>query len=239
MIKVGCCGFPISRKKYYGELSLVEVQQTFYRRVRIPTLKGWRSEAPEGFEFTLKALQFITHPAKSPTYRKAGVEIPEEKKVCYGFFRNTQEVFAAYEYTLEAALALEAKVVIFQTPPSFKAEKENIDNMRNFFSSVERKGLIFGFEPRGKGWTGDIVGKICSELDLIHVVDPFKDLPAIDSNINYFRLHGRDGYRYKYSREELEELLNLYNNLESQEIYVLFNNTAMFENAREFKNMII
>ena len=38
----------------------------FYKPPQVKTLEGWRAEMPEGFEFTLKAWQFITHEAQQP-----------------------------------------------------------------------------------------------------------------------------------------------------------------------------
>ncbi len=235
-IKVGCCGFPVGMKKYFELFSLVEVQRTFYTEVKLSTLERWRSQAGDA-EFTLKALQFITHPATSPTYRRARIEIPEDKKGNYGFFRNTEEVFSAYNYTKKAAEVLKAKFVVFQTPASFRAEKENIENMENFFDSVDRGNLRFGFEPRGKSWTPEIIERLCRRLDLIHVVDPFKMEPALKSEVAYFRLHGITGYRYSYSHQELRELLEICRRSGAEEVYVLFNNTQMLENAIEFKQI--
>ncbi|RLI79276.1 DUF72 domain-containing protein, partial [Archaeoglobales archaeon] len=45
MIKVGCCGFPVSMKKYFDNLKLVEVQKTFYKPPEIKTAERWRKNA--------------------------------------------------------------------------------------------------------------------------------------------------------------------------------------------------
>ena len=74
-IKVGCCGFSSSRKDYFSQFKLVEVQQTFYKMPRLETALRWRGEVPADFEFTLKAWQLITHPPTSPPYRKAGIKL--------------------------------------------------------------------------------------------------------------------------------------------------------------------
>jgi len=78
MIKVGCCGFPVARKEYFKNFSLVEVQQTFYKPPRMETAFKWRSAAPPEFEFAVKAWQLITHAPSSPTYRKAGIDVTDE-----------------------------------------------------------------------------------------------------------------------------------------------------------------
>ena len=50
LVKVGCCGFPVARQKYFNEFKLVEVQQTFYKLPQESTLRRWREEAvPETF----------------------------------------------------------------------------------------------------------------------------------------------------------------------------------------------
>jgi len=72
-------------KGYFGRFGLVEVQQTFYKMPKLETAARWRQQAPSDFEFTLKAWQLITHPSVSPTYRRAGIEIPSDLKDRYGF----------------------------------------------------------------------------------------------------------------------------------------------------------
>ena len=59
----------------------------------------------------------------------------------------------------------------------------------------------------GAPWrmAGALVAEICAEHGLIHCVDPFETLPVYGDAI-YWRLHGRGGYRYKYTDEDLQEL---------------------------------
>ena len=229
MIKVGCCGFPVVRKEYFKNFSLVEVQQTFYKPPRLETAVKWRSAAPSEFEFTVKAWQLITHAPSSPTYRKAGIDATDGRK--YGYFKPTKEVFDAWEKTVEIADALHAKVIIFQCPASFKEDESNIKNMKEFFSSIGRD-FVYAWEPRGK-WNDATIKKICEELDIIHCVNPFKS-KSVYGTPKYFRLHGRNGYRYDYSHEELQELKEMC----GSNSYCLFNNTEMYKNALEFKNLI-
>jgi hypothetical protein len=70
MIRLGMCGFTIGTAEYYRQFPVVEVQHTFYDPPPLPTLERWRTEAPEGFEFTMKAWQVITHLGTSSTYRR-------------------------------------------------------------------------------------------------------------------------------------------------------------------------
>ncbi|HEC57406.1 MAG TPA: DUF72 domain-containing protein [Candidatus Syntrophoarchaeum butanivorans] len=238
MIKVGCCGFPSGMKRYFDKFRLVEVQKTFYNPPRIETARRWRAQAPEKFEFTLKAWQLITHDPKSPTYRKAGIKVEKGREERYGFFRNTREVFDAWERTKEMAEALGSKIILFQCPASFKEEKENIENIKGFFSSIDRN-FIFVWEPRGE-WSMKTVADLCEELGLLHCTDPFVGDPATLSGTGYLRLHGkgRKRYDYDYTREDLSLLLDKIEMYGAEKVYVLFNNIQMEKNALEFTGMI-
>ena len=234
-IKVGCCGFPVARPQYTRVFNVVEVQQTFYELPRASTALKWAEEAGEGFEFTMKAWQLITHDPKSPTYKRLKTPLNPAKIKNYGFFRHTEEVYEAWERTKEIALALKASIVVFQCPPSFVPSEENKHNMKSFFSTVDRGPFTFAWEPRGY-WNESEIEKLCRELKLIHVVDPFK-AKSRWGDTRYYRLHGIGGYNYRYSKEELCSLLSFAE--EGLPVYFMFNNVYMYENAIEFKNLLL
>ncbi len=245
-ILIGCCGFPVSRRKYFKEYKLVEVQQTFYKIPAKETLERWRKEAPPDFTFTIKAWQAITHPPSSPTWKKAGLKIDEGKKDRYGLLKPTKENLEAWEKTLEAALLLNARVIVVQTPPSFKFSKENYENARIFFSSIKKPGVVVAWEPRGD-WHKyrEQIAKLIEETEIVYVVDPLRLEPLVHGHIAYFRLHGLGhrevNYRYKYSDNDLERLSSVIekviNTSDLREIYVLFNNVHMYNDARRFKEI--
>ncbi|MEO0141865.1 MAG: DUF72 domain-containing protein [candidate division WOR-3 bacterium] len=232
MIKVGCCGFPVARERYYKNFALVEVQSTFYDFVNPETLKKWRAEAPKDFEFVLKAFQFITHPANLPTYKRAK-HIENLKLRNLGNFQPTKDVFKCFERLKEYAEILRTKVIIFQSPPGFRPEKENIKNMEKFFDKIDRKDFIFGWEPRGK-WQPEEIKNICKKLDLIDIVDPFLREPTY-GKIFYYRLHGGKGYKHKFTDEELKSLAE---KIKGKDGYVMFNNITMFEDGQRFSKMV-
>ena len=233
MIKVGCCGFRSSRAAYYGRLPAVEVQHTFYLPPRAETLGRWRAEAPQGFEFTVKAWQLITHASSSPTYRRMKRELSEEERAGAGFFRASAAVEEGWAATRRSAEALKARAVLFQCPASFGPTGENVERLRAFFKGRERGKRHFCWEPRG-GWPRALVGELCEELDLWHVVDPFAERTTTPKRC-YFRLHGRRGWRYQYEDGELEELLSMLPRRGTS--YVFFNNVHMLEDATCFKEM--
>jgi uncharacterized protein YecE (DUF72 family) len=228
-IKVGCCGFAAAQKKYFELFKVIEIQQTFYQLPEIKTAERWRSAAPPGFEFTMKAWQLITHVPTSPTYRRLRERIYPGKADRYGGFRATAEVMAAWKRTAEFAKTLGASIIVFQCPASFKPVAQNVKNMETFFNKIERAGFLFAWEPRG-AWPHDLIMRLCEELGLIHCVDPFKNGPLF-GGLDYFRLHGAADYVYSYSDKELEILRK---KISEKTTYVMFNNNTMKQDALRF-----
>ena len=242
LVKVGCCGFPGGMNKYFEQFKVVEVQRTFYKPPKDTTVEKWREKAPNDFEFTIKAWQVITHPSSSPTYRKAGLSLSANEAELVGFFKPSDVVFNAWQVIYRICKILESRICIFQTPTSFKPTDENIQNMKEFFKKIERGNLVLGWEPRGPSWSNDIVKELCKSLNLIHVVDPFNMPPSIYTNVLYFRLHGappgKKLYSYKYTESDfvrLHQMLHeIRDNHNVKEIYIMFNNIYMRDDALAF-----
>ncbi|HEX2911151.1 MAG TPA: DUF72 domain-containing protein [Chloroflexia bacterium] len=233
-IKIGCCGFAAAQKRYAELFPVIEVQQTFYQPPQLPTLQRWRETFPADFEFTLKAWQLITHEGWSKTYSRLKISLTEQERREAGFFKATSIVHQGWETTYECAVALQAQLVLFQCPASFKPTKVNLERMRSFFSGIERGPLKLLWEPRGD-WPIQLVTALCQELNLIHAVDPFVQA-SVTPELTYYRLHGGEGYRHDYDDEELKKLITL---IPAQgESYVMFNNINMLENARRFEELL-
>lgn len=234
-VKVGCCGFPTSHQKYFEVFRVIEIQQSFYDLPLVRTAEKWKKEAPAGFEFTAKAWQLITHEASSPTYRRLKKRIENHRLSRFGSFKPTEEVDEAWEQFLLFARALGVKKVLFQCPASFRPTPENKKNMSRFFHSVDLAGMVCIWEPRGDWAENDII-EMCEECGLVHCTDPFQSLP-LAGKFRYFRLHGIGGYRYTYSKGDLQRLFDM---IESgRNHYVMFNNMTMFQDAARFNEIIV
>ncbi len=239
-LHIGCCGFPTARKKYFEKFSTIEVQLTFYTIPKTETVQKWRQEAPEGFRFTMKAFQGITHRYFSPTYRRARLGWEKERMQGFGHFRPTEEVRWAWQQTLHLARVLQAKVIVFQCPPNFKQTEQNLQNLETFFSTIERDDFSLAIEFRAN-WQSETIANLCRQLNLIHCVDPFKELPVTEG-LRYFRLHGAPPgekmYRYQYSDEDLTKLMRIVHSKPRTETYCMFNNMTMWEDALRFQAML-
>jgi uncharacterized protein YecE (DUF72 family) len=80
MIEVSCCGFPIKRKIYYQNFSVVEIQQTFHHLPQVAAGRRWKGEGTLGFESARKAWQLIPHKPLSPIHRRLRMDLSEKRK---------------------------------------------------------------------------------------------------------------------------------------------------------------
>lgn len=233
-IKIGTCGFRLKKEEYVQKLSTVEIQHTFYQPPLIKTLEAWRQDVPDEFEFTLKVWQLITHESKSPTYKRLRRKLTDAETADAGSFKPTDIVKEAWETTFACAKALKARTILFQCPASFKPEEKNIANLRTFFSTVDRGGMNFCWEPRGD-WEAKVIKKICADLDLWHAVDPFSNATVTPDRC-YFRMHGRKRWRYEYEESELDELASM---MPTRGLsYAFFNNITMTKDAETFERIV-
>ena len=238
MLILGCCGWTEARAQYFRDFSAVELQQSFYEMPSASLAAKWRAEAPEGFAFSMKAWQLITHPASSPTYRRLKRPILPAHALRYGGFQPTGEVWNAWQQTAEVARTLRAAAVVFQCPAGFQPGEKNVANLAAFFERAGAQEWHAAWEPRG-AWPAETVKALCERLGLIHCVDPFAGEPASGRAV-YFRLHGKEGHDYKFSAAELKWLRDICRRKLDQgcaPVYVMFNNTHMREDALRFRDI--
>jgi len=227
---------------YFRRFGAVEIQRTFYSLPRAETASRWSRMAPEGFVFTMKAWQGITHDARSPTWKKAKLS-PAADLSRFGHFRPTTQVFDAWNATKKFAKNLGASLVVIQSPRSFELSAQNEVNMEVFFGAIQRGGLVIGWEPRGS-WLEDPhrLRGLFSRLNLVHIVDPFWDRPASDLPFSYFRLHGKNrrySYKSDYTDDDLGDLAELaIKRSKDGPTYVMFNVVGMREVAMRFLGVL-
>ncbi|MEB3816902.1 MAG: DUF72 domain-containing protein [Desulfurococcales archaeon] len=240
---VGTCGFQKARKRHFEELDAVEVQQTFYDPPPPEKLSSWRREAPQGFIFTVKVWMLVTHGYNKRLWRRLKRKLPFEPE-SFKPFETSRPVLWALEVTLEAARALETRILVFQTPPSFKATQENARRVTEFFRNAGLDDWEVYWEPRGDWWSSGrkLLEEVAGSLGLRVAGDLLRGRePPGWQDVAYIRLHGLGGrgevnYRYKYTDSDLRMLLSKVTRF--QRAYVMFNNVYAFEDAVRFKKMI-
>ena len=194
---------------YASVFRFVEVNSTFYRLPKRETAERWRKEAGKDFLFSLKAPKSITH----------------EKK-----FEGVEKDLEAF---LEVAEGVDAFFLLFQTPKSLKYSEELEERIAGLLSTLPSRFAV-GLELRG--WTNEEVEKLLKKVDFVHVVDPFERRSVRGG---YYRLHGSPPgsrmYWYRYTDEDLRKLLEL---VEGEQVYVVFNNVWMCEDAIRFLEIL-
>jgi uncharacterized protein YecE (DUF72 family) len=224
MIEVGCCGLPTSMKKYFETFSLVELNSSFYQYPEERTVTGWREKAPKNYEFTVKAHQEISHKSR---------------------LKAEETSFEAFEHMNQVCNTLNSKILLIQTPASFKPDK--LADAQGFFRKVNRENLVLVWETRGPAWetkeANKKLGQALERLTLIHVTDPLRITPAYTGRVAYFRLHGLGPkiYYYQHSDTELrklEELVKPYE-MEGKDVCILFNSLWMFGDGRRFMQYLL
>jgi uncharacterized protein YecE (DUF72 family) len=232
---VGCCGWTEAQAKYVRSFDAIELQTTFYQPPANPVAQRWKATAPVNFKFCMKAWQLITHTPSSPTYRRLKSGVSDSEKDLYGSFRPTEQVALAWERTREIANLIDAQVIVFQCPASFLPTRENIRHFNAFFQGIDREGRALAWEPRGLDWRDDLIRNLCAGNNLIHCVDPFvRD--SVPGESLYWRLHGKGGYRYRYTDQDLMEVADkLESRAERGSRYIMFNNISSREDALRFQ----
>lgn len=232
MIKSGCCGwkglnpkdlgldnwkeeYPSKLALYASIFPCVEVNRTFYHLPQLKTTEKWFSEARSArsdFKFMVKVPQTITHRDRFQT--NASID--------------------AYDAVTEVAKALNAEILLFQTPSSLR----DPEPMERFFSEIDQE-FTFALEPRGL--PKEEAFELCRKFEMVYCFDPFAQLPEDPpGKVLYLRLHGSPPgdrmYRYEYSKKDFEWLKNVIEKY-GKNCYCLFNNISMYESANLFGKM--
>ena len=233
-IKIGNCGwsyynpppgweekFRTKLQAYSKVFDLVEINSTFYNIPKVSTATRWREEADETnpkFEFTIKVSQIITHRDK--------------------FSTNTS--LWAFDKMKEIAKALRAKILLFQSPDSFRPSADNLEKAGRFFSRIKKQGYILVWEVRWNDtWTREIVEKVFSGIGLNQCVDPLRQECYHAKDLAYYRLHGFGSpmYNYDFSEEELNKMAEKAKQ-SKKPVYFLFNNSNCYGNALKLKELL-
>ena len=248
MIRIGLTGWsyheliapkPKSRlEDYAAHLPIVELDTSFYAIPPSKNIKKWIDSTPDTFQFIPKAYAPLT-----------GHQTRFEEK------RPLTELFEAFKTAFRPMMeAGKVSSFLFQFPPSFICEKENVEYIRMVRKMMGMWPIAIEF--RHSSWfTPEFKERtflFLKEMDMVHVVVdqpqtsnnsvPF--LPIVTNpNLSFIRLHGRNyegwlgdetkNWRtfrtlYEYNESELKEIKKTALDLEKEakEVIVIFNNNS-------------
>lgn len=228
----------VTLREYAQHLPAVEVDTFFYALPQLKTVQQWVNEVGPGFQFIIKAHQTMTkHPR---------AVLPEGMTL--------EDMFQQFREVIRPMIATnQLKTVLFQFPPQFNANVQNIE----YFMKVRQLmgNLPVAIELRNQSWyrpavINSLVG-YCKDLhftlvaaDEAHQVEasiPFY-LATTNPQLALIRLHGRNAagwahpgkeWRkkrtlYRYSDDQLRALSRKISDLQPQpdEVCVIFNNNS-------------
>jgi len=211
MLTVGCAGFAVPATRYFKEYLFVEVQETHLAVPGPGTLRRWRREAPEGFEFALLGP------------RQVGQE----------GFREGKVVETALKQLSEVAAELDASTAVFVAPPDFTASRANRSALKDFLKMVREQFSHIVFEP-SPAWDPDDVDAIAEETKVLSARDPLSH-GLSKRSVAYYRLPGPAGHKSRYEDPAIERLAEIASEAPEQEATYVFTNVDMFADAKRFK----
>ncbi len=232
---IGCSGYYYSfwRKKFYPEglspkhwlhyystvFNTVELNATFYRTPKLKDLKRYAEVTTKDFTFSVKASRFITHVQK---------------------LKDCKKVISEFQDLLEEGLGKKLSYFLFQMPPSFHYNEEN---MARVLDSIPHKPHHV-VEFRHISWWNDDVQK---ELKKAKITFCNVDYPGLESwfihstPFFYLRLHGSpELFKSTYSEKELKRFCKAFPP-GAKKLNVYFNNTyyeAGYTNALQLKKLL-
>lgn len=199
MIYIGCAGWSLSRpsldefpllgshlQRYATRLNAVEINSSFYRPHRPQTYARWAASVPEGFRFSVKAPQTITHECR---------------------LTNCEAPLKAF---LEQCGQLEGRLgcILLQLPPSLEYEAKIA---QDFFELLRKhhSGPL-ALEPRHPSWRDAHTALSAFDIAQVGASPPRfgeDEQPGGWQGMVYWRLHGVPRIYYSsYPEEYLQRL---------------------------------
>ena len=116
-----------SLKAYSEVFNFVEVNQTFYEYPNMRVVEGWRRTVPDEFTFSVRCHQHLTH--------KIGL-------------KPVDEAYYVFSQMVAYCGVLDAPFLVLETPARCVFGQEEVDRARDFFSSVNLRGVRLVWEVR-------------------------------------------------------------------------------------------
>lgn len=234
---IGCSGFHYKHWKgsfypeklaqknwfsYYCEhFNTLELNVTFYRFPRVPTLQQWYRDSPSDFRFAVKAPRAITQFKKF-----LGTE-----RMLYDFYKAVQD-----------GLQEKCGCCLFQMPPNFQYSEDKLDRILNSLDPALHNVMEF----RHASWWNNTVFEQLSAHQISFCGMSHPSLPddlVQTAPLFYYRFHGKEQlYASAYRLDELQHFAdNMGKNSSIKQAYIYFNNdinTHAVYNARELRTIL-
>jgi uncharacterized protein YecE (DUF72 family) len=198
---------------YSKAFNFVEVNCTFYEYPDPRTVDRWRRSVPPDFTFTVRCHQDLTH--------RIGL-------------KPVDQAYMVFSQMITVCRILNAPYLHLLTPASYVFSDREIDQAKNFFSTVNLKGIRLAWEVRSP-----ITPKLATmmqDFGIVHSADLSREEPAFKSDDIYTRVFGKGEHNiYQFDDEELEEIDQRIVKAEAKKVLVSFHGIRMNTDATRFK----
>lgn len=200
-------------RAYSRIFNFVEVNYTFYKYPDTRMVEHWRRIVPADFTFAVRCHQDLTH--------RIGL-------------KPVGEAYAVFSQMIGVCRVLEAPFLHLETPARCTFDEQSVKEVKEFFSTVNLKGVRLAWEVRGKMTNGIV--NLMEDFGIVHSVDLSKELPAIKSDVVYTRLFGKGKHNiYQFTDEELKEIDGKILKSEAKVLIATFHGLRMNTDAARFK----
>lgn len=192
---------------YVSRFDTAEINNSFYRLPSEQAVRAWHDSTPDGFLFAWKVSRFVTH-------MKRLKDIEESIDLVFGRM---------------AALGDKFGPVLFQLPPTLKADAETRERVARCLSLIPGRRRT-AFEFRHPSWYEDATFALLRDHDTALCISDHADAPApwlATAGFVYVRAHGTTGrYAGRYSEATLrnwtQQIIEWRRN--GRDVYVYFDN---------------
>lgn len=198
---------------YSENFNFVEVNYTFYEYPSTRMVERWRRTVPNDFTFTVRCNQDLTH--------KIGL-------------RPIDQAYEVFSRMIFICRILDAPLLHLLTPASYILDDAKISQAKDFFSTINLKGVRLAWEVRSP-ITKKLVG-LMEDFEIVHSVDLSKEKPAFKSDVIYTRLFGKGKHTiYQFTDEELIEIDQKILKAETKVAALSYHGVRMNTDALRFK----
>ncbi|MCL4375867.1 DUF72 domain-containing protein [Candidatus Parvarchaeota archaeon] len=193
----------------------IELNYSFYRFPTAKSVISWKSSGGN-LSWSVKMNRIVTH----------RLRLNENS---YKYIKDFLGIFRKSRLKLDN--------VLFQLPPSM--DIRSIDRIFKIAELFGRDKTVF--EARNTSFFNGDVYKLFRKkgVTLASIDSPIGNFYVKTTDKVYLRLHGRKTwYNYRYSRTQLANILERIEKLEPKALYIFFNNTGMFYNAKMLVDII-
>ena len=234
---------------YSGHFPIVELDTSFYAIPSVQNVEKWVRETPEQFQFIVKAYQGMTGHLREDNPYETKNDMFEAFRQCASAFQKSNKL----------------AMILVQFPPWFDCTSKNVKYI--LYVKQQLEGYPIAIEFRNQTWyqnerkqetlqflrENGLIHTVCDEPQAGTGSVPF--VPEVTNKKVLVRIHGRNvfGWRnsgstanwrevrflYDYNKEELSDLADKIKKLElqSEEVFVLFNNNSGHHAANNAKTM--